>query len=42
MIMTDRAKNDETYEHAWIMFIFSPVILPIMIGMIIEEQSHKN
>lgn len=41
MIITDSEKKNEVYKRTWIMFIFSPILLPMFIGRIIEQQSHK-
>ena len=41
MLLKDKEKNGKLYEHAFISCIISPILLPIVIGMKIEESSEK-
>jgi len=40
MIIEDEKKNG-IYKYAWIAFLTAPFLLPIFIGMKLEEQTKK-
>jgi hypothetical protein len=40
MIIQDKEKNG-IYRHAFIMFILSPILLPIFLGMNYEEKNQN-
>lgn len=41
MIVEDE-KQSGKYKYAWLAFIFSPVLVPIFIGMLIQEQDKEK
>lgn len=41
MIITDSEKKNGVYKRTWIILIFSPILLPMFIGRIIQQQNHK-
>ncbi len=41
MIIEDEKKNGK-YKYAWLSFLASPFLLPIIIGMKLEEQNKKE
>ena len=41
MIVADERQNGK-YEYAWLAFIFSPVLVPVFIGMLIQEQDKEK
>ena len=41
MIIEDERENGKLWKSSWIAFIFAPFLLPIFIGMYIQETSKK-
>jgi hypothetical protein len=41
MIIEDEKKNGK-YKYAWVAFLAAPFLLPIYIGMRIEEERNKK
>jgi hypothetical protein len=42
MIIQDKNLNSDIPSYVWAFWIFSPIVLPIMIGMMLVENKPKS
>jgi hypothetical protein len=41
MIFESHSKNSDVPLRIWIVWLFSPIVLPIIIGMMLNKKSNK-
>jgi hypothetical protein len=42
MIFDSHSKNSDVPLSTWMVWLFSPIVLPIILGMILNEKSKDN
>ena len=42
IIFENYEKNSDVPLSSWMIWLFSPIVLPIIIGMMLDEKKNKN